>query len=135
MTSKIQGEINRAYAGYEKKVKPLRDKLREKERNDLLDILSKHKGIIYRKKYGKDYYVLKVLKSLTDKGRLVYTKITIEEERDYSIHYIKERNTMSKAEVINLIKASLGGEIGWKKESARNVGKWLKDLIKIMWSF
>lgn len=111
MKSKIQEEINRKYAEFQKEVKPLRKKLKEEERNNLLKILSKHKGIIYRRNYGKGYCVLNILKSLTKKGRLRYTRIIIEEQEDYSINYIKERNTVSKAEMIALIKESLkGGE-------------------------
>ena len=107
---KIQEEINRQYTEFEKKVKPLRSKLKEEDRNNLLKVLSKHKGIIYRSNYGKGYCVLKVLKSLTKLGRLKYVRITIEEAEDYSINYIKGRKIVSKAEMMKLIKESLKGE-------------------------
>lgn len=112
MTSKIQEQINLEYAKFEKKVAPLRRKKKELELNRLFKILSKHKGTIYKRSYGKNYTVLKILKSLTKKGRLRYTTIVIENQEDYSINYIKERNTVSKAEAIKRIKEALEGEDG-----------------------
>ncbi len=116
MTSKIQEEINLEYAKFEKKVKPLRDKLRQNRRVDLSKVLSEHKGIIYKKNYGKNYCVLKILKTLTKSGRLKYTTITIEEQRDYSINYVRERNNISKKEAMDLLKLTLStGNLEKKK--------------------
>lgn len=102
--SKIQEEIEERYAEFEKEVEPLRQKRKEEERKHLLKILSKHKGIIYKKSYGKNYHLFKILKSVSEKGRLKYTKIIIEDKEDYSINYIKERKTSSKRELLSLIK-------------------------------
>jgi len=108
--SKIQEEINRRYEEFEKKIKPLRDKIKEKDREELIRVLSKHKGIIYKKQYGKDFCVLKVLKSISKKGRLKYTEIIIEDKEDYHINYIKERNKVTKEEALKLVKVSLKNE-------------------------
>ena len=107
MNSKIKAEIDKAYAEYEKKIKPLKAKQRETDEKKFLKIFSKHKGIIYLKSYGKGYKILKVLKSVSKRGRFQYTKIVIEETEDYSVNYIKERNAISKVEAIKLIKKSL----------------------------
>ncbi len=105
--NRIQEEINKEYQKFEKKVAPLRKKKKELELNNLFKVLSKHKGIIYKKNYGKGYCVLKILKSLTKKGRLKYTTIIIEEQEDHSIHYVKERKNISKKEAINLLKSAV----------------------------
>lgn len=106
----IEDKINKEYAIFENKVKPLRQELKALEKRRLISILSKHKGIIYRKKYGKDYETLKVLKSITKKGRLSYINISIERREDYHVNYIKERNKITKEEAIDIIQSFLEEE-------------------------
>jgi hypothetical protein len=69
-----------------------------------------------KKSYGKDYHVFKIIKSLSKKGRLKYTKIIIEDEEDYSINFIKERKTSSKREVLDLIEKCLNGKVSEQGE-------------------
>lgn len=107
MKQKIQEEINKEYALFEKKVKPLREKVREIELKELQKILSLHKGIIYKKSYGKNEIVLKILNSITSKRRLKYVVINIRTEEDYSIHRIKERKKLTQKEVKDLIERIL----------------------------
>ncbi len=103
----IRKEINKEYNEYEKKVEPLRKKIKEIEKKQLVRIFENNKGKIFSKNYGKKYIVLKVLKSINNKGRLVYNQIVIEEKEDYNLFYIKERNTLDKKEAENIFKESI----------------------------
>lgn len=102
-TKIIQDKINEEYDKFEKKVKPLREKL-EEERNKKQKLqFEKHKNIIYTKNYGKGYSVFKIIKSINEKGIFNYIQITIENKEDYSVNYIKTNKKISKSEFIKLI--------------------------------
>ena len=94
---KIQNQINEEYDKFDKKVKPLRDKIKELEESKMKRDLEKNKDIIFTKSYGKRYVVFKILKSIK-RDKFQYKRITIEDSEEYSIHYIKESRYISKKE-------------------------------------
>lgn len=104
---KLKQEMNEEYNKYEKKIKPLRNKIKNIEKEKLIKIFEKNKGIIFKRSYGKNYVVLKVLKSINNKERLVYNEITIEQKEDYSINYVKEREIVNKKEAENIFEEAI----------------------------
>ena len=94
---KIKEEINKEYNIFEKKVKSSREEIEKIQKDKIQKQFKKNHGIIFKKSYGKGYVVFKILKLI--KGRkLQYKKIIIEDMEDFSLNYIKERNTVSNKE-------------------------------------
>lgn len=106
MKNNLPEQINQEYAKFENKVKPLREKLAKLQETNNIKVLSKHKGIIYFKKHGKDCFSLKILKSM-DKDRFKFIRIYVETDNSYHINYIRERNKLSKKETIRKIQEIL----------------------------